>query len=261
MQSIYDRLYDEEIVSDLRIKAEDGEKVVFGVKRSKFLVTIRKKVTPEIAYLAGAIAGDGCLHFTWPEDRKYPRIRISITGSDTSYLSFLNLLFSQSFGAGGQIHREKRKKNCYVLLVNHRVIWLYFRKILGLDKKRLCVPEQLANPTLFVFFLAGFFDTDGYLSQGAFGTMMGGKSLNFLNQVRDYTAKFYSIEFAPVKVNILTVKNKIFKRAYTRLTKSESKKFAGIVPLRNRKYGPTQIRTGDLRCSEDSLEQSSTKPL
>ncbi len=51
-KEMYKKLYDKDIISDLRIKEEDEEKIIFGVKRSKYRIKIPKQVTPEIAYLA-----------------------------------------------------------------------------------------------------------------------------------------------------------------------------------------------------------------
>lgn len=246
--AIFSRLNDATVISDLRIKHEDECEIVFGVKRSKYLIRIPKQITPEIAYLAGAIAGDGCLYLCKFKNRIYPRVRVAITGGDKSYLDLLNSIFTQTFGAGGHIHKDTRKQSCYNLLINHRIIWLYFKNILDLDKKRLAVPESVANRLLFRFFLAGFFDTDGYASRGIFGTMMGGKNSDFLRQFVSLSARLYSLEFSPVKANLLVTNHETFKRVYTRLKKSESAKFVSIVPLRNKKYGLAQIRTGGFRC-------------
>lgn len=246
--AIFNKLNDPVIISDLRIKHEDNNSIVFGVKRSHFRIRIPKHATPEIAYLAGAIAGDGSFYLSSFKDSKYPRVRLVITSGDASYLDLLNRMFVQVFGAGGRIRKDTRKRSCYDLLVNHRVIWLYFKKVLELDKKKLVVPKQVANQALFRFFMAGFFDTDGYISRGIFGTMMGGRSLRFLHCFIFLAHKFYSLKFSPVRTNTLSTKTGLFKRIYTRLRKSESGRFVRLIPLKNKKYGPAQIRTGDIRC-------------
>ena len=238
-KELYEKIYDKNIISDLRIKYEDKECVIFGVKRSHYKIKISKQVTPDIAYLAGIIAGDGNFSCCKFNNRIYPRIRLRITGGDITHLVLLNDIFIKNFGAGGNIHRRKGK-NCYDLHNNHRVIWLYFRNVLGLDKRKLKVPEQIANEELFRFFLAGFFDTDGYCSRGIFGTMMSAKSSRFLCQMTSLAAKFYLFNFSPVKINILHVKDKTFERAYTALKKRDSKRFLELIPLRNKKYGPAR---------------------
>ena len=235
---LYYKLYDKDIISDLRIKHEDEERIVFGVKRSHFRITIPKQVTPEIAYLAGAIAGDGSFYLSHFSNRIYPRIRLRITSGDREYLEFLNGLFISNFGAGGRIVDRKRK--CWDLHNNHRVIWLYFRKVLGLDKKKLRVPEQTANAQLFRFFLAGFFDTDGYCSNGTFGTMLCGRSETFLRQLSEYSLRFYSFEFSKVRLNTLVRGDKTFLRAYMTLKKRDGDRFRKLIPLRKKKYGPAR---------------------
>lgn len=245
---IYNTLNDNKIISDLRIKYADVKTIVFGVKRSKYTVKIQTRPTPEIAYLAGAIAGDGCFYFCKSRGSVYPRVRLAITGGDKQYLSLLNAMFRQTFGVGGQIHQDTRKLSCYNLFVNHRVVWLYFRNILKLDKKKLIVPKDIANQELFRFFLAGFFDTDGYVSRGVFGTMIGNKNNEFLRQLVDLSGKLYSLKFSPVKTNVLLRDGKQFERAYTRLKKCDSERFLDLIPLKNEKYGPDRIRTCDIRC-------------
>ena len=245
---IFNAIFDKKVISDLRVKFEDAKTIVFGVKRSAYRTYLPKFVSPTIAYLSGAISGDGCFHYHLSQKRNYPYVRLSITSGDKEYLKLLNQFFIKSFAVGGMIHRDERKKSCYSLYVNHRVLWLYFKNYLGLDKKRLSVPKQMANRELFRFFLAGFFDTDGYYSRKAFGTMMSAKNASFLQQIREYSKKFYSYNFSPVGINHLLTKGKIFKRAYTRLSTADSKRFYQEVPLQNQKYGLARDRTANLRC-------------
>ena|GEM_PF-1124806 len=236
-KELYAKLNDKNIISDLKIRYEDDEKVIFGVRRSQYKITIPKKVTPEITYLAGAIAGDGCFYYYQNPKKNYPNIRLAITGSEDTYLKLLNELFIKSFSVGGYIHKEKNKQSCYNLLVNHRIIWLYFRRVLELNKKKLNIPKEIINQKLFRFFLAGFFDTDGYFSnRGIFGTMISSRNQLFLNQLTGYSKELYNFEFSPVRINILKRNEKEFKRAYTRLKKKDSSRFISIVPLINKKY-------------------------
>ena len=237
---IYGGLNDKNIISDLRIISEDSEKIVFGVKRSHFRIRIPRRVTPDIAYLAGIISGDGNFYICKFHNRIYPRIRLRITSGDISQLIMLNDIFISTFGAGGKIHKHKGK-NCYDLHNNHRVIWLYFKNILLLDKNRLAVPKEISNPRLFKYFLAGFFDTDGYLNKkGYFGTMMSAKNFGFINELVFLAKKFYSFDFSPVKINELHANGKIFMRAYTNLKKGQTRMFLEQIPLRNKKYGPAR---------------------
>ena len=234
---LYSKLYDKNIISDLRIKDETADNIYFGVKRSKYVVNIPKSPTTEIAYLAGAIAGDGCFHIINSKDRNFPRVKITITSGDKTYLNLLNSMFIRNFDVGGKIFRDKRKNSCYDLHINHRVIWLYFRNVLGLNKSSLSVPSEFTNPTLFRFFLAGFFDTDGYLNnRGIFGVMMSGKNSGFLSQLTIYSKDFYGLDFSPVKTTTLKVNPREFERSYTRLRKNHTQKFLSIVPLLNKKY-------------------------
>ena len=66
--------------------------------------------------------------------------------------------------------------------------------------------------------------------------MMSAKNTEFLVQITSLANKFYSFNFSPVKINVLHVKDKTFKRAYTTLTKKQTSRFLELIPLRNKKY-------------------------
>lgn len=232
---LYQKLYSADIISDLRIIGEDKDSVLFAVKRSKYKTRIPRTFTPNIAYLAGVIAGDGLLCKTTRPIVRYPRVRIAIYNNSLNYLNNINDLFINEFGVGGKIYPQK-DSNCFILYLFQRVVWLYFRNFFVLDKKALKVPTQFANEELFKFFLAGVFDTDGYCTKRAFRIMLGGASLHFLNELRDFSSVFYNLNFSKISTNILTVGDKKFTRISMGLSVNYFDDFVNKIPLRHERW-------------------------
>lgn len=233
---LYEKLYDKEIIHDLRVVWEDSREFIFSVPKSRYKIRIPKTCNSEIAYLAGVIAGDGCFNYSKRENLSFPYVRISISSGDQAHLKEINKLFIDVFGVKGVSRKDKRKRNCHYLFVNHRLLFTYFRNYLGLDKRSLKVPELLKNKDLFKYFLAGFFDTDGYCSKRRFGLMLAGKQLDFLKELKTYAELFYSIYFSTPKLNDLQRQGKIFKRAYMTLPTEYFDVFRGSIPLLHSKY-------------------------
>ena len=126
-KDLIERIYDKTIISDLRVRDETSGEIIIGVKRSKYNIRIPKKMNTQIAYIAGIISGDGNFYKCKFKTRDYPRIKLRITSGDIAKLDMINKSFEETFRVGGQI-RQHKGKNCYDLNINHKVIWLYFRK-------------------------------------------------------------------------------------------------------------------------------------
>ena len=150
--------FDEQIMSpEFKTLELNGCKFV-RIKRSKFLIKIPDAITFDIAYLVGAILGDGNLTITNRKISKYPRVKIRIFNSSRKYLSSLSDMFERSFCVRGKIYR-KAFENCYVLDINNKIVWLYFVNVLGLKPKRkifIEVPELLTNRKFFHYFVFRF---------------------------------------------------------------------------------------------------------
>lgn len=239
-----ERLFDPRLVAELRVVGETDEYIVFKMKRSRYWVRIPKKCTENIAYLAGVIAGDGNFAVSDRKTANYPRMRIRIYNASIPFLNLVLEKFRLEFHVDGKLH-GREGVNCYELAVDNKITYLYFSRFLGLDKKHLTVPEDLRNPPLFRHFLAGFFDTDGYKTE-SFGSMIGGRNMDFLKELRHLTNEFYDLHFSEVRDGMLVQNGKTYHRCWMRLRKADIGNFHKAVPLQHEKYGPGRNRTGNL---------------
>jgi|SRR3989338_2816738 len=239
-----EQLYDKKILSDFRPqKTTNG--FIIRVKRSKYLTFIPSRVNADIAYLSGTIAGDGSYKVSKRKNVKYPRAVITITNKSKSFLEDLNSRLVKNFRYEGKIYKYSGK-NCYDLQISNRVIFLYFRRIIGLtkDNSKVKIPKSVSTKKLLKFFIAGIFDTDGYYSRDTFGIMMTGKNYYFLKQVKKQTYQNYKLSFGKIGRNILHARDKVYERVIMRLKSDCRRQFLRTIPLRHEKYGPGRNRTG-----------------
>jgi len=227
-------LFDPKLVAELRIAAETPECVIFKMKHSRYWVRIPKIPTNEIAYLAGAIAGDGNLPVVARKKVIFPTVRIRIYKKSVKYLIQVRESFRSEFQVDGRIHANY-KKRCPFLCVDNKVVFLYFSRFLGINKKQLFIPIQLKNKDLFRHFLAGFFDTDGFRTH-SFGMMLGAQSLAFMRELKDYCLIEYNLHFGKIGENTLNVNGKDYFRCQMLLKKSDENLFVQTIPLRHERW-------------------------
>ncbi len=235
---LVEKIYDKTILSDLRAeRSPEGSKLLCKVKRSKYVVVVPLKTNESIAYLAGAIAGDGNFALTKRKKVKFPRTSIRIYNASKEYLTELNHMFEENFRVGGII-RPKKDENCFELKIDNKVVWLYFNKItcLPLKKENLIVPRAFENKALFKFFVAGLFDTDGFKSQETFGIMLNSRNKKFLERISELAREFYGIEFGKIGVNELHANNKVYGRVTMRLKRAFCELFISTIPLIHDRY-------------------------
>ena len=187
-----------------------------------------------ISYLAGVILGDGniCKSKRKKSNTSFPSIRLSVFNSSNKFLARINRLFFDLFGVSGTI-KKKNYCNCYSLVFNSKIVWLFFVKLLSLPvgkKSNLKIPVEVITPDLFKYFVAGLMDTDGYFSE-CFGIMMAGSNFDFLKSVKKYCNSFYGIEFRKNNFNVLRANNKIYTRARITVRTSSARKFIEAIPL------------------------------
>lgn len=242
----YSTLFDKKIIANLSFLNEGD--TIFAKSDRSYRIRLPSKINEDIAYLAGVIAGDGSVYRHPNKYTNFPRTKIMIFNASRIFLEKLNIIFKTNFGYIGCI-KKKVDKNCYILTIHSKIIWLYFTKIISLplNKKYLKVPRTLKNKKLFKYFLAGFFDTDGYFS-GTFGCMLGGRNFQFLSQITKLSKRFYVLNFSKPKINVLRVNNKRYLRAYTQLKSSDITRFRETIPLIHERYfnGPAGNRTQSL---------------
>ena len=203
------------------------------MKRSPFQIKI-PKLNSDIAYLGGAIFGDGNLTLIKRKVSKYPRTKLRIINSSKNFLKYLNKIFLDNFNANGKIYKKKNS-NCYILEINSKIIWLYFTKVIGMKAKKkinLHIPSIFRTKTMLKYFIAGLFDTDGYYSNGRFGIMMTRKNYNFLKEIKLLTKKFYKFNFLGPYKDKINLNGKIHERARINLSTFCNSEFRKIIPLK-----------------------------
>ena len=158
------------------------------------------KIDNKIAYLAGAITGDGSITKC---KRKMGgnHYRIQIVGYK-QYMTYLTRLLNQLFNYQPNVLRDKRKKNCYIVNIYSATIFAYFVKLgLPIGKKRnLSVPEIIANnPSLFKHYMLGLIDTDGHVRNRR--VQLKQRLKPFLEELVMLLEKHFRIKANPPKVN------------------------------------------------------------
>lgn len=170
---------------------------------------------------------------------RYPRTCIEIFNNSVEFLNFVNSLFEATFNVSGRL-RKKSDKNCFVLAMNIKVIWLYFTRILGFlpgKKRYLCIPERLKNTALLKYFIAGLIDTDGYKTR-TFGLMMGGNNSDFLKELADLANNFYSLKFRGPYYSYINQNGKVRYRAILHLAENQNnfQKFKELIVLKHPRF-------------------------
>ena len=212
-----------------------------SVRRSPFQIRL-PELNSDIAYLSGVIFGDGNLTLIKRRDSRYPRTKLKVYNSSRDFLLELNEIIHNNFNYNGRIYKKK-DKNCYILELNNKIIWLYFTEFIRIKPKKkinLHIPYVLRNKGILKYFIAGLFDTDGYFSRGRFGIMMNGKNYIFLKEIKTLTREFYNFNFLGPYKDKIELNGKIRYRVQINLSTICNSMFLDIIPLR-KKSGPGKI--------------------
>ena len=230
-------IFDPKILgSEFQIKSN-----LICVRRSPFQISI-PNLNSDIAYLSGVVFGDGNLTLIKRKTSKYPRTKLKVYNSSENFLLKLNRILLKNFNYSGKIYRKK-DKNCYILEINNKLVWLYFTKFIKIKPKKkvnLHIPTVFRNRNMLKHFIAGLFDTDGYFSKCRFGIMMTGKNYNFLNEIKLLTKKFYNFNFLGPYKDKIKLNGKFRERAQINLSTVCNSEFIKIIPLKI-KSGPGKI--------------------
>jgi len=99
--------------------------------RSPYKITLSSYLCGDLVYLIGVIMGDGTIVSPVRRKRGGYRWRISITGEHKPLGVFKNIV-AGLFGYEPKVHKDLRKENTYSLVINSKVIYRYFTRVLGL---------------------------------------------------------------------------------------------------------------------------------
>lgn len=190
------------------------------------------------AYLAGVISGDGRISCFPPFPTKHMRTTVLIYNQSIPFLNYLKEMICKEFGVNGRIS-PKKGENCFELAIYSRAFWIYLASNvdLPLDKKYLQVPPSIQTKKLFREYLAGLFDTDGYLSY-TFGIMLSKRNLGYLKKISMLCRKYYGLRFGKISINELRQNGKTYGRVIMHLRKADVRVFIKNIPLRHEKYIP-----------------------
>lgn len=199
--------------------------------RSPYKITLPSYFCGDLVYLIGVITGDGTIVRPIKRKRGGYRWRISITGEHDPLKFFANIV-AGLFDYGSKIHRDTRKKNTYSLVINSKVLYRYFARVLGLKigakEEEYGVPKIVSSSKLFRYFLAGLFDTDGCVTARA--VKISQQSRLFLSELKVLTSRLLELEF---KGPYLSKKTKNKEHWEIRIGASkERRRFFQKVPLR-----------------------------
>lgn len=244
-EEIFNKIIDENIIgSSIKKEYVNGE-LFIKIRRSKLKAKI-PEVDENVAYITGAIFGDGSVSLLNRRISKFPRTKITIYHASKSYLTYVNNLLFNSFGIKGRLGKKK-DKNCFILVINSKIIWLYFTKLMGLKpakKRNLSIPVILKEKNLFRMFLAGLMDTDGYFSDNTFGIMLGMENKSFLEDIVFLANRFYKIEFRKICSNILMTSTGPKKRTSITTKVKSNNLFRENIPMVRVGMGPPGIEPG-----------------
>jgi len=199
--------------------------------RSPYKITLPSYLCSDLVYLIGVMMGDGTIVSPVRRKRGGYRWRISITGEHDPLEFFANIV-AGLFDYEPKVYRDPRKKNTYSLVINSKVIYRYFTRVLGLrigaKEKEYGIPKIVGSSKLFRYFLAGLFDTDGCVTARA--VKISQQSRLFLSELKVLTHRLLELEF---KGPYLSKKTKNKAHWEIRIGASrERKRFFQKVPLR-----------------------------
>lgn len=162
--------------------------VYHNIKRTRIVTRRSKTKVPhfknDIAYLLGVITGDGDIVKSVRKKGGF-HYCVRITSGSPIYLNYLNSLFKKHFSISGTIFKDKRSNNNYALRFRNAVIFCYFT-LSGHPagkKVNLDIPNIIDNKSLFLHYLAGLVDTDGYIDSHNRRVQLKQKSLFLLTEI------------------------------------------------------------------------------
>lgn len=130
--------------------------LVFGTKSLRQKITLPQFFTPKLAYLAGWICGDGSLN------RQHNYV-LKISEKSKSQLELiLKPLLNQIFNVEAPIFQKS--PGGYAIQIGSKPIYMFLTRILRIEVGK--IPKFIEDMTckLKSYYLAGFFDADGYVN-------------------------------------------------------------------------------------------------
>lgn len=192
------------------MKVEDVSKFLNEIKvwhkvdgnciRTKRICIQIPEVTEGVAYLTGAITGDGSIATCKRKAGGY-YYSVRLWGRKEK-LIHVPALLNDLFHFKAKIFRDGRKRNCYYINMNVAGIYAYF-VLLGLPvgkKRKLAVPLPIAdNSSLFKHYMMSLIDTDGHVRKERI--QLKQRDGDFLKELVELLDRHFGIKSNPPKVN------------------------------------------------------------
>ncbi len=175
----------------------------FRAHGSPYTIKLPFEITKDLAYLTGALLGDGCIRSPVKRKKGGNYWKVDLT-CQYDYSKIICNLIQAIFNYKPTITRDKRKKNCWSVCIHSIVIFRFFNNVIGIPygkkmgktywPKRFCESKET-----FRHFLAGFTDTDGCVSKNYVAIVQ--KDKMFLDKLRETSERLLDIEFNGPCVN------------------------------------------------------------
>jgi intein/homing endonuclease len=159
----------------------------FGLRKVRTRVRLPRVMSPDLAYLAGVIVGDGWILSNGN--------MVGIVNGDENYLRRIGELFRMLFNFNVIVRKDPRKVHTYLLEAHSKVIVYFLTSIFGFEKgkKVPIIPAVFKNypKSILIEFIAGFFDTDGSVDEKASTIKFTQKSKEMLIQIKEELANVH----------------------------------------------------------------------
>lgn len=223
--------YDKKEAKFLQCNPTDNYVLVRSYK-SKNVISLPKEITSDLAYLIGAILGDG--YIGPPLKRKrggyYCCIRITCK---IEYGKILSKIIYDIFRYTPKLRFYRKKPLVCDVAINSIAIYRFITRVISIPYgakagKMPFVEAVCESKELYRNFLAGLIDTDGYVCPTYAALVQ--KDKKFLEDVKFYSHRILGINFVGPTPN-RRIDNKVVGW-WIKINKSYLNEFIGNVPLR-----------------------------
>jgi hypothetical protein len=211
-----------------------GSRIMVRCHRSKNIISIPKEMSNDLAYLIGAVLGDG--NIGKPLRRKrggyYCTIRITCKAD---FGKILSEIIERIFNYAPRILPYKKNPLVCDVCIHSMAIYRFFTEVLSIPGGRKAghmpqVDSVLGSGDLYRNYLAGLIDTDGYVHPSYAALVQ--KDRAFLERVREQSKRLLDIDFVGPTPNRRI--NGEVVGWWIRINKSQLNEFISKLPLRYR---------------------------
>jgi len=154
-----------------------NKSLIFSTHSKHQKTFLPRHLTPKLSYLLGWICGDGHLK----ESHNY---LVKISEKSTKQLEFvLKPLFKELFGVNTPIFR--RFEGGYAIQIGSKPIFRFLTQVLNIKVGKIPAVVDKMDKVNKRYFLAGIFDSEGYVSRNRYLLAISQANLIFLEKLMD----------------------------------------------------------------------------